>query len=112
MVELGDQLLAGPIPELKDRRHQADTRHVGVEAVLAQQIERRRMRRRGARVGLQAAIVVEQPNWQSAPAEEPGAKEPDRPAAGDEDSAFLFRHARSLANRVGCRDYAASRGPG
>src|SRR6266568_2170514 len=96
MVELGDQLLAWAVPKLKDRRDEADARHVTVETVLAQQIERRRMRRRGARVGLQAAIVVEQPNRHPAPAEKPGAKEADRSAASDQDSAFLIRHARSL----------------
>ena len=94
MVELRDKLLAWAVPELKDRRDQTDARHVIVEAVLAQQIERRRMRCRGARVGLQAVIVVEQPNRQSAPAEKPGAKQPDRSAAGDQDSAFLIGHGR------------------
>jgi hypothetical protein len=92
---------AGAVPELQDRRDEADARHVIVQAVvvepvLAQQIERRR----GTRVGLRAAIVVEQANRQSAPAEKPGAKQPDRPATGDRDSAFLIAHARSLANRV------------
>jgi hypothetical protein len=108
MVELREELLARPIPELKGRRDQADARHIMVEAVLAQQIERRRMRCRSARVGLQAAIIVEQPNRQSAPAEEPGAKQPDRSAAGDQDSTFLIGHARSLANGARRRDMAGA----
>src|SRR5215813_11933312 len=58
MIELRDQLLARPVPELEDRRDQADARHVLVEAVFGEEIERGRMRGGGARVGLQLAIVV------------------------------------------------------
>ncbi len=50
---------ARPVPELEDRRDQADPRHVVGEPVLAQEIERRRMRGGGARIGLRAVIVVE-----------------------------------------------------
>jgi hypothetical protein len=94
MVELRHQLLARPIPELEDRRDQADARHVGIEAVVGQKVERGWMRGRGARVGLQAAIVVEHADGKAAAAKEPGAKQPDWPAAGDQDS--LVSHARSL----------------
>jgi hypothetical protein len=92
VIELRDQLLAGPIPELEDRRHQAHAGHVVIEPVLAQQIERRRMRGRGARLGLQRAIVVEQPHRKAAAAKQPSAKEADRSAAGDQDSALVVGH--------------------
>jgi hypothetical protein len=104
MVELRDELRARPIPELKDRRHQADARHVVGKPVLDQEIERRRMRRGGAGVGLQAAIVVEKADWQPAAAEQPSAKKPDRPAAGDEDSSMIRTHSPSLPDRTKPRD--------
>jgi hypothetical protein len=58
------------------------------------------MRGGGARVGLQAAIVVEQADGKPATAEEPGAKQADRSATGDQDSARILRHAGSLPNRT------------
>jgi hypothetical protein len=104
VIELRDQLLAWPVPELKDRRDQANARHVGVEVVLGEEIKRGWMRGRGPRVGLQAAIIIEQPDGKPAAAKEPGAKQSDRSAAGDQDSALVIRHARSLANRFGYRE--------
>ena len=71
MIEFGDQRGARPVPEMKDRRHQPDARHVGVEAVLGEQIERRRMRGRGARIGLRAVIEVEHPHRHAAAAKQP-----------------------------------------
>ena len=53
---------------MKDRRHQPDARHVGVEPVLGEQIERRRMRGRRARIGLRALVDVEQANRDALPA--------------------------------------------
>ena len=91
MIELRDQLLARPVPELENWRNEADARHVGDQLVV-QQVKRRRMGGRGARIGLQAAVVVEQPHRQSAAAKKPGAQQPNRPAAGDQNSAFVIGH--------------------
>jgi len=85
VIELRDQRLARPVPELKDRRDQTDPRHVGDQLVV-QQVKRRRMGGRGAQVHLQRAVVVEQAHRQAMPTNEPGAKQPNRPAAGDQDS--------------------------
>ena len=91
VIELRDQRLARPVPELKDWRDQTDPRHVGGQRVV-QQIERRRMGGRGAQVHLQHAVIVEQAHWQPMTANEPGAKETDRSAAGDQDSALVVGH--------------------
>jgi len=91
VIELRHQLLARPIPELKDRRYQADARHLLVQPVLAQQIERRRMRGCRTRIGLRLAIVVEQAHRNAAAAKEPRAQHADRTAAGAQDS--LVSHA-------------------
>jgi len=105
VVELRDERCARPIPKLKDRRHQADARHVVGEAVFGQEIECRRMRRGGARIGLQAASVVEKPDRQAAAAEQRTAKQPDR-AAGDQDSSMIRTHSQSLPDRSNARDRA------
>jgi hypothetical protein len=68
VIELRHQFAARTVPELKDRRHQTFARHIGGEAVFREQFERRRMRGRGARIGLWAGIVVEQPDAQTLPA--------------------------------------------
>ena len=91
MIELRDQLLVRPVPELKDRRHQTNPRHIADQLVV-QEIERRRMGGRGAQVHLQHAVVVEQTHRQPMTANEPGAKQADRSAAGDQDSALVFDH--------------------
>ncbi len=91
VIELRDQVLARPVPELEDRRNEADARHVG-DQVIVQQVERRRMGGRRARIGLQCAVVVEQPHRHAAAADEPGTQQPDRPAAGDQDSALVVGH--------------------
>jgi hypothetical protein len=93
VIELRDQRLARPVPELKDWRDQADARHVGDQRVV-QQVERRRMGGRGTQVHLQRAVIVEQPHRQPMPANQPGAKQADRSAAGDQDSALVVAHAR------------------
>ena len=83
-VELGDELAARPVPELEDRRDQADARHVVRESVLLEQIKRCRMGRGGARIGLQFAVVVEHHDRQATPPQQPGAQEADRTAARDQ----------------------------
>jgi hypothetical protein len=50
------------------------------------------MRRCGARIHLRRAVIVEETHRQAMSSDEPGAKEPDRPAAGDQDS--LVSHGR------------------
>ena len=112
MVELRDEFSAWSIPELEDRCDQTGARHIVGKvtvgkAVFGQEIECRRMRRRGARVGLRAAIVVEQANGYSAAADEPCAKEPDRPAPGDQDLSMIRTHSVSLSNRDKPRDRGA-----
>ena len=74
VVELRDQLAARPVPELEDRRDQPDARHVGGEAVLGQQIKRRRMGGGGARIGLRAVVLVEQPHRNALAAQQPGTQ--------------------------------------
>jgi len=53
-----------------------------------------------------AAVVVEQPQRQPVTPDEPGAEQADRPAAGDQDSAIVVGHARSLTNQAGYREPA------
>ena len=67
MVELGDELAARPVPELEDRRDQADARHVISESAVLEQIKRRRMGGGGARIGPQFAVVVEHRDRQTPP---------------------------------------------
>ena len=93
VIELRDQRLARPVPELKDRRDQTDAGHVADQRIV-QQVERRRMGGRGAQVHLQRAVVVEHAHRQPMTANEPGAKQADRSAAGDEDSALVVGHPR------------------
>jgi hypothetical protein len=93
VIELRDQRLARPVPELKDRRDQTDAGHVADQRVV-QEIQRRRMGGRGAQIHLQHAVIVEQAHWQPMTANEPGAKEPDRSAAGNQDSALVVTHPR------------------
>jgi hypothetical protein len=52
------------------------------------------MRGRGAQVHLQRAVIVEQAHRQPMTANQPGAKEPNRSAAGDQDSALVITHPR------------------
>jgi len=115
MVELRDELSAWPIPELEDRRDQTGARHIAGKvtvgnAAFGQKIERRRMRRRGTRIGLRAAIVVEQANGYPAAADEPCAKEPDRPAPGNQDLSMIRTHSVSLSNRAKVRDKSRDKG--
>jgi hypothetical protein len=49
---------------------------------------------RGARVGLQIGVVVEQPHRDAVATKKPGAKKADRSTAGDQDSALVVGHAR------------------
>src|SRR5262249_923499 len=74
MIELRHEPIGRPIPELKDRRDQSDARHILVEAVFGQQIERGWMRRGRARVGLETLVVVEQANGDASTAQTPRAK--------------------------------------
>ena len=78
VIELRDQLLARPVPELKDRSSEPDARHVADQRVV-QEVERCRVGRRGARIDLQRAVVVEQPQRQPVTPDEPGAEQADRP---------------------------------
>ena len=96
MVEFGDLLAARPVPELEDRRHQTDTRHVVGEAIVGQQIERRGMGGRRARVGLRAFIDVKQPNGNALATEQPRTEQPDRAAACDQHALIVTRHIKSL----------------
>ena len=92
VVELGDELAARAIPELEDRRDQADARHVVGESAFLEQIKRCRMGGGGARIVLQFAVVVEHHDRQTAPPEEPGAQEADRSAARDQYALVARRH--------------------
>ena len=72
MIELRHQFVARPVPELEDRRHQSDPRHVLRKPIHGEEFERRRMGGRGARIGLRPVIVVEQTHAQTTPAKQPG----------------------------------------
>ena len=52
---------------------------------------------RSARVCLQPGIVVEQTHAHSAPAEQPGAKQPDRPSTGNQHQIAIVFHCAALA---------------
>ena len=54
------------------------------------------MRGRRARIGLQGFVVVEQPDRQAAPPEQPRAQQADRPAAGNQYPPFV-NHVRKTA---------------
>ena len=60
VIEFGDLLAARPIPELEDRADQPDPCHIVDEPRFRQYLERRRMRRRGARIFLRRRILIEQ----------------------------------------------------
>ena len=96
MIELRHQFAARPVPELEDRRHQPDARHVRREPIFGEQFERRRMGGRGARIGLRPGVVVEQTDAQAAPAEQPGAQQSDRSAARNEHQIAVTAHAECL----------------
>ncbi len=86
MIELGDQRIGRPVPELEDRRDQADPRHVVGKPVVAEEIERRRMCGGGARIGLRAVALVEQPDRDALAPEQPRAQQSDRSATGYQDT--------------------------
>ena len=92
VIELGDQRVRRPVPELEDRRHQPDPRHVVGEPVVAQEIECRGVRGGGARIGLRAVILVEQPHRYALASEQPCAEQADRSAARDQDAPVFSRH--------------------
>jgi hypothetical protein len=52
VIKLRHKSVGRPIPELKDRCDQPDTRHIFDQPVLREQIEGCRMRRCCARIGL------------------------------------------------------------
>ena len=56
MIELRHKSIGRPVPKLKDRRDQSYPRHILIQAVFGEQIERCGMRRGRARVGLQASL--------------------------------------------------------
>ncbi len=95
MVEGGDQFAGGPVPELEDRRHQPDARHVVGQAAVGQKLERRRMGGGGARIGLWRLVLVEQRDRNAMPSQQPGAQQPDRAPAGDQHAFCVTAHARS-----------------
>ena len=67
-----------------------------------EQIERRRMGGGGARIVLQAVVLVEHPDRHAPPPEQPGAEQPDRTAARDQNvRALVIR----LASERGHPDY-------
>ncbi len=74
VVELRDKLRARPVPELEDRRYQPDARHIVGQPVLGQEVKRRGMGRRGARIVARAGIFVEQANRNTAASEQPGTQ--------------------------------------
>ena len=84
VIEFRDQTVRRPVPELEDRGNEADPRHVLGQAAFGKQIECGRMRGRGARIGLQAVVVVKQPDRNAPPAQDPRAQQADRPATRDQ----------------------------
>ena len=68
-----------------------------------EQIERRRMRGGGARIGLRAVVLVEQPHRQAAASEQPGAQQPDRAAARDQDAPVINAHGDSSTSSARLR---------
>ena len=93
------------LPDLENRRNQAGVRRSVGEPVVGQEIERRRMRRRGARVRLLPVIVVEEAaDRQPTPADESCAKQANRAAARNQDSPIIRAHSASLSNRAKVRD--------
>jgi hypothetical protein len=97
VVELRYKLSARPVPELEYRRHKPDSRHIRRERIFREQFKSSRMGGRSARVCLQPGIVVEQPHAHSAPAEQPGAKQPDRPPTGNQHQVAIVFHCAALA---------------
>ena len=59
VIELGDLLATWPIPELEDRRHQPDARHLIGKSILGEQIERGGMGRGRPWIRLQSFVDVE-----------------------------------------------------
>ena len=106
MVERGDALARRAVPELDDGTDEPDAGHVLDEAGLGQQLQRRRMRGRGARIVGEAGIVVEHPDGHAPAREQQRGQEPHRPAARDQYPAIVdFPHrATTMPQRRGPRD--------
>jgi hypothetical protein len=68
MIEFSDETIRRTIPELEDRGNESDARHVVGQPEFGKQIEGSWMRGRGPRVGLQAVVIVEQADGDTAPA--------------------------------------------
>src|SRR5688500_17836711 len=84
VIELCNQTVRRPVPELENWRHKTDARHVRGQSGFREQIERRRMRGRRARIGLQAIVVVENTYVDAAPAQKQGAQEANRSTTRDQ----------------------------
>ena len=80
-IECGDKLARGAIPELKDRRRQASSRHLVYKAGFAKHFQRCRVRCGGARIVLQLIVDVEQADRQPVAPEQQRAKKSDGSAA-------------------------------
>src|SRR6185437_7337049 len=92
VVEFRDLAPAWPVPELKDRRDQAEPRHVLDQPSLGQDLERAGMRRRRARIVLRALILVEELHRQAFAPEQERAEQADRAAAGDQNRLSITAH--------------------
>jgi hypothetical protein len=92
VIELRNQSIGGTVPELENRRNQADASHLVGKAGFRKQIESGWMGRRRARIGLQAVIVVEQPDRNALAAKQPRAQQSNWPAARNQDSRIVTHH--------------------